>query len=329
MSISDTKQASHHFCCFLAEGFRPRSSEVKAGSANLSLAVGVERLIDAISVIFAWATVGSFALFSVVEVADRKLQDRRPLFIRTNTKPRNGVIACLLLGIGMICLILPYEVRAEDRSECDYPHFAILHDTPAELDTACRAVADIIIFFEVLGFTLTPMGTLSFAERPTDEEFITAPTHGHFDARRSQIVAFRTSDARPWGQQWSTSLAGSFLRHELVHMAVWQIGAREGTFFRPERHEFIAYAIQLDLMDPDLREVILATHPRLKPFDDLLQINEFTSRMDPELFALAAYSTYRDRGGERFVRELLRAEIVPPEFIYPFPTLPGQTPPEP
>jgi hypothetical protein len=153
--------------------------------------------------------------------------------------------------------------------------------------------------------------------------------HGHFNARRSQIVAFRTSDARPWEQQWSTSLAGSFLRHELVHMAVWQIGAREGTFFRPEWHEFIAYAIQLDLMDPDLREVILATHPRLKPFDDLLQINEFTSRMDPELFALAAYSTYRDRGGERFVRELLRAEIVPPEFIYPFPTLPGQTPAEP
>ena len=47
---------------------------MKAGSALLSLAGSVERFINAISVFAAWATVAPIALFSVVQVADRKLQ---------------------------------------------------------------------------------------------------------------------------------------------------------------------------------------------------------------------------------------------------------------
>ncbi|MEQ9316438.1 MAG: hypothetical protein RLN72_11350 [Henriciella sp.] len=222
---------------------------------------------------------------------------------------------------------MPHDVQAENNSGCDdHLGVSIVHADPAELDLACAALGDIVSFFQSIDFNIAPTGALQFADRAIDHTSEGFTAHGFFDAPQSRIVIFRTSNVSPWGQQWSSNLAGSFLRHELAHMAIWEVVNRNGVALRPEWHEFIAYAIQFDLMESDLRDLLFATRADARPFEDLLQVNEFISRMDPELFALAAYETYLVRGGKQFVGQLLRAEVVPPPFVYPFPVLPGQVP---
>ena len=94
-------------------------------------------------------------------------------------------------------------------------------------------------------------------------------------------------------------------------MAIWEAVRGGPVKLRPEWHEFIAYAVQLDLMDPQLRRYVLNANTDVRPSESLLEINEFTSRMDPDTFAVTAYKTYLAQGAGTFVSQLLRGEIVP------------------
>ena len=105
--------------------------------------------------------------------------------------------------------------------------------------------------------------------------------------------------------QWSEALEHSFLRHELVHVAVWHFLGASAKSLPREWDEFIAYAVQLELMEPRLRDKVLASFSSVRAFDSATEVNEFLYGMDPEAFAVAAYRTYRQGGGIRFISELL------------------------
>ena len=107
-------------------------------------------------------------------------------------------------------------------------------------------------------------------------------------------------------------------------MAVHRILRGDQARLRREWHEFIAYAIQLDLMDSKLRAAVLDNFAEVRAVADLSAINEFTYGMDPDVFAVTAYLTYRERGAQNLVRALLRGELVPPPFSFPFPVLPQE-----
>lgn len=237
---------------------------------------------------------------------------------------RQSVLALLVLGAGTLGAPASRGIEAAQRGDCGHPTIDVVFDDPAELDMACRALTDITEYFRGMGFEVTPRVSLRFADRPAGRPAGPSSAHGYFDRGRSQIVFHRVSDVSPWGLPWTPQLAGSFLRHELAHMAIWQIVGGDPNRLRREWHEFIAYAIQLDLMEPRLREGVLAAQARVRSFKNLAEVNEFTSRMDPDVFAVAAYKTYIAEGGTAFVAQLLRGEIVPPAFTYPFPVLPGQ-----
>lgn len=96
-----------------------------------------------------------------------------------------------------------------------------------------------------------------------------------------------------------------FLRHELVHVAVWHFLGAAAKSLPREWDEFIAYAVQLELMEPKLRDKVLASFSSVRAFDSAAEVNEFLYGMDPEAFAVAAYRTYRQGGGIRFISELL------------------------
>ncbi|MEQ8353925.1 MAG: hypothetical protein RH942_00195 [Kiloniellaceae bacterium] len=237
-----------------------------------------------------------------------------------------AVLALLILGAGALGAPVSQGIEAAQEGDCGYPTVDVLFDDPAELDMACRALADITEYFRGMGFEVTPRGSLRFADRLADRSDGDASTHGYFDRQRSRSVAYRASNVSPWGLIWTPQLAGSFLRHELAHMVVWQIVGGDPSRLRREWHEFIAYAVQLDLMEPRLREEVIAAQAQVRPFANLTEVNEFTSRMDPDVFAVAAYRTYLARGANTFVGQLLRGEVVPPPFSYPFPVLPSEVP---
>lgn len=220
--------------------------------------------------------------------------------------------------------VAPHDIRAEKKGDCSHPGVNVIYDGPAELEAACSALTDIVVYFQRVGFEIAPKVSLRFADRDAARSFQQVAAHGYFNAPQSQIVVYRTSDVSPWGLVWSAKLAASFLRHELAHMAIWAIVGGSQVRLGREWHEFIAYSIQLDLMDGQLLNELLARHAETGPVGHLTEINEFTYSMGPEAFAVAAYKTYLAKGATNFVGQLLRAEVVPPPLSYPFPVLPDQ-----
>lgn len=233
---------------------------------------------------------------------------------------RHSIFFFAFLGLALAQTSVVRDAQAEKDGECEHIGLTVLNNDPNELIMVCRAVSDITAYFQSIGFDLTPNGTLLFNDRSSERTF----THGYFDSKRSQIVVYRTTNMKPWGQPWTSRMAGSFLRHELVHMVIWEIVSGDPARLRPEWHEFIAYAIQFDLMDPQQRTSLLAPMAHIRPFETLLEVNEFTAHMKPSQFAIAAYKTYLGKGARKFVKQLLLGEIAPAPFSYPFPVLPAQ-----
>lgn len=227
--------------------------------------------------------------------------------------------AVLAAGLGAAC------GRSTEPSNCGYNGVHIAYTHRADLAAACEALTDTLTYFRTIGFEFEPRFSLTF-DRGELESTEGVVSYGQLDPRSSIIFVHSTAHRAPWGLAWNSKLAGSVLRHELVHLAVWEILGPEAGRLPREWHEFIAYAIQLDLMDPALLKEVLARLPDMRAFEALSEVNEITYGMDPDVFAVAAYLMYRERGAENFVRQLMRAEIVPPSFTFPYPELPEQGP---
>lgn len=248
----------------------------------------------------------------------RLLRDLRRLSLRRVRRKRGPFVSRRPLLIIASCLALGgaetsvAQSNLDERlSSCGYKDVVVVNGDPAERVAACDALNEVTAYFRAIGFEIAPAISLEFADRPADHTV----SHGYFDAARAQVVVYRSAAVAPWGLSWNLALAASFLRHELVHVMVLR-ASKEPRRLPREWHEFIAYAIQLDLMDPNVLDRVLASGAAVQPFDDLLAVNEFTYGLGPEAFAVAAYKTYRARGGAQFVQQLLAERIVPPSVSY-------------
>ncbi|TAJ81806.1 DUF6639 family protein [Reyranella sp.] len=215
------------------------------------------------------------------------------------------IASCLALGFAQTSIA--QSSHNEQLSTCGYKAVVVIYRGTAELAAACDALNEVTAYFRAIGFEAAPVVSVEFADRPADD----TGAHGYFDRPGARVVVYRAGAVRPWSLSWNLAVAASFLRHELVHAMVWRVGKEPNRLPR-EWHEFIAYAIQLDLMDPNILERVLASQADVQPFDELIAVNEFTYGMGPEAFAVAAYKTYRARGGAQLVRQLLAGKLVPP-----------------
>ena len=229
-------------------------------------------------------------------------------------------LAVLLAALGAAC------AGTDEPANCGHKGVRVHYTSGTDLAAACEALRDTLRYFENIGFAIDPRLSLTFAARGERESADGTPTYAHVDARSSTIVVYAKEYREPWGLAWNSKLAGSLVRHEMAHVAIWQILGPEAGRLPREWHEFIAYAVQLDLMEEALLKEVLAAVPDVRAFDALSEVNEFTYGMDPEVFAVAAYLTYRQRGAEQFVRQLLRGDIVPPSLGVSVPVLPEPNP---
>lgn len=229
-----------------------------------------------------------------------------------------------LLAAGALAVLIDPSASAEQAGKCNSYDVAVFYEDASELDAACRAIRDVVGYFQRIDVDVSSKVSVHFANRASNGSAGHSPAHGLFDPLQSRIVIYRASGARPWGKAWSSKLVGSFLRHEIIHLAIWQTVNGDRKRLRPEWHEFMAYAIQLDLMDPELLNQVLVAHGDVGAVKDLTEINEFSYGMNPEGFAVVAYRTYLERGAAAFVRQLLKSEIKPPPFSYLFAVQPHE-----
>ncbi|RCK45975.1 hypothetical protein TH25_17240 [Thalassospira profundimaris] len=235
-------------------------------------------------------------------------------------------MAALLLAAGLSQFSFVSSVNAQDSSGCEKRSLIVINATQSELVDACKALTDVVTYFRNIGFGASPDISITFQDRSLGTSGHASSAYGYFDATRSEIAMFRAFTAQPWGLDWDRQLASSFLRHELVHAALRANLKDDSARLRPEWHEFIAYTVQLALMDARLRARLLERYTHVGAFAHLTEVNEFTSRMNPETFAISAYKTYLVNGADKFIQKLLRFEVQPPPMSYPFPVLPGQIP---
>jgi len=185
----------------------------------------------------------------------------------------------------------------------------------SEIADTCRALSEILAYFQRLGFEIRPVVGVSFKrsvwlnpEGPANKK---VRVSGLFDAKRGTIVVTSwnsdlRSKRRPWGIPWRAPIAHSVLQHEFVHLAVAEIaGQGLGRTWR----EFIAYAVEFELMDRNLRARILKNYPHVEAFESPENVNPFIYSFDPDAFGLRAYLYTRTHGGPAFIRRLLTGNV--------------------
>lgn len=237
-----------------------------------------------------------------------------------------AVAMAILLGLVGAAWIERHTERPVDVvAACGFARLRLVRAGSQEHAAACAAIADVVDYFAAIGFRFAPEGTIDFGTPASEHGRDWLRSHGSFDARTLTVRVFAEKEVSAWGVTGAAELAPSFLRHEIVHLAVRLILGEQST--RVPRHwqEFVAYAIQIDLMPTSLRERILQAAPDAEAFSSLLYVNEFLYGFDPEAFALASYRTYLARGRGALVRQILSFELIVPDEILPAsPILPGQ-----
>lgn len=227
-----------------------------------------------------------------------------------------ALVAIVLLGV-----VLPQCALAA----CGYEGVSV-SGAAEEVADACRAIDEVLSYFKKIGFQPDPEISISFQDRvyvdmylhtygPGSKEPVGKnEVSGFYDSRRKelQIASGRREiqrERRPWGIKWSQSIAYSILQHELVHAIVAGLLGNEYQKLGKTWHEFIAYAVQFDLMDRELKSAVLANYPDAQPFGFPESVNAIVYAADPDEFGVSAYLYTEANGGSKFVAQILAKQV--------------------
>lgn len=224
--------------------------------------------------------------------------------------------ACLLAAAVSAAPVPPAHGAA-----CGSDNVSVI-GSQAQSANTCRALDEVRAYFKAIGFEIEPRITIKFSElvyiatydaisgRPTSRFQVS----GFYDATRDRIEItsawsrYRKS-RRPWGLRWGHAIAHSILQHELTHMALRQ--ALAGRYQRVSKPwiEFLAYAVQLDIMEPRLKTQVLNRYAGTKPFQFPENVNPFLYGIDPDEFGVRSYLYTQANGGRDFIRRIIKGEV--------------------
>ncbi|MBK7892716.1 MAG: hypothetical protein IPJ84_18275 [Bdellovibrionales bacterium] len=229
------------------------------------------------------------------------------------------------LSVALIgCAVMSPSAQAADGEDCGYKSVRIQGASPAEAESSCLALKQVMALFTQLGLSIEPEVRLQFQDEVYLPVSVTGGdkvrVHGYFDSSSFEIFqthfqsSYQQSTRKPWGLKWSNELAHSFVLHEVSHLAAMKYLQSIG---RPEKkissawHEAIAYAVQFELMDPQLREKIVARYPALASdlFADPSYFSPIIYRADPDEYAVKVYLTIQKWGGISFIKGVLDGTV--------------------
>lgn len=207
---------------------------------------------------------------------------------------------------------------AASAEACGISSVTIEGAKPTEEKAACDSIGKLTAYFQSLGIK-TDVPSIHFYFKPqvllpgTD-----ISVHGYFDTDDNSIHMTHfegQAERMPWGFAWSEAMASSFLLHEVAHL--YAISYMGDGFRKLDRHwhEFLAYSLQIELMDPELQGRLLQFSGGAKAFDAPADVTSLHYEMDPDRYALRAFLSSRKWGGEAFLKNLLDRKI--PESLKP------------
>jgi hypothetical protein len=209
---------------------------------------------------------------------------------------------------------------------CGYEGVSV-SGTNEEIADACQALDEALSYFKRLNFQPKPEQlSIVFRDHVEIDVYLQdygpaggqpagkSEVSGFFNFRRNelQITSGRRElhrERRPWGIAWGNAIAYSILQHELAHAVVASLLGSKYQKFGKAWHEFIAYAIQFDLMDGGLKSKVLANYPDAEPFRYPESVNAIVHAADPDAFGVAAYLFTEANGGLAFIGKILTREV--------------------
>ncbi len=234
-------------------------------------------------------------------------------------------VALLILGTNTaltksIIASDPVEQSSPIVEKCNHKDVQIKRAAMTDEHDFCRPLSKVLAYFRSMGFEIEPKFSLVFIDPPADNP---VASYGTFDAASNEIAIYRRHRKKAWGVDWNESFFDSVVIHEMVHMATLRVMGEQYARLPKEWHEFIAYAVQLQLIEEPLLGRVLEQYADVEQFSNLIEINPYIYGLsEPELFAVRAYKTFRTRGGMQFLKKLLRLEFRPPLFHELFPLEP-------
>lgn len=235
---------------------------------------------------------------------------------RTIGRGRAGLLPILALVFAAI-------VPAPAIADCDRSGITVVGNLD-ERDDACAALGEVLHYFADAGLAVELRLTIRFEQFVHLERGADAPApladadpiavSGFYHAARREIrMTSSTSpwihQRKPWNLPWDRPLSHSILTHEVAHAIIYQLLGVNHRKLPRAWHEALAYAVQIELMAPDLRAKILGQYPDQQAFSSTLYINDVVYGLDPDGFAIAAYRTYVRNGGIDFLKRAIALQL--------------------
>jgi hypothetical protein len=202
------------------------------------------------------------------------------------------------------------------RLDCGAVPVRITGATAEEAELACVGTADAVRFMAALG---VDAGTdISIAVRSrvalVDGARLAFPVLGQFHPSidRVAVASLATqramaADHEVFRMPFDVAQFREVVAHEVAHV----IAERNFAMAKPSRlaHEYIAYVVQMETMDPARRARMLARYD-VEPFGSEDAINPILHLFAPDVFAIKAYLFYRAQPDARaHLRRVLARDL--------------------
>lgn len=213
---------------------------------------------------------------------------------------------------------------------CEYGDNSITIDAPQEMvEVVCDGIIDAIDFFDSRGYVTNPL-TINMTIKDEVDAVLgngdTVRVFGQYNALTNlgEISSFGTDymESRTvWWSDPSDITSGlpvtiddwqSIVTHETAHQILQEIWSEEnpmfmknGVFLGNGIHEYVAYLVQLTMMDDDARETVLAQYPDITPFEYKQNMNGVLHFTFPHKFGARAFIT-----GDKWLDGIMTGQIV-------------------
>jgi len=223
----------------------------------------------------------------------------------------------------MLALLLAAIVPTYAIADCGRSGITVVGN-PEEHDDACASLDEILQYFARGDLSVELKLTIRFEQSvylqrgagsaPVSAGAEPIPVSGFYHVARQEIRMTSSTSPwsqrrRPWNLPWDRTLSRSILTHEIAHAIIYQLLASNHAKLPGAWHEALAYAVQIELMPPNLRERILAQYPDQQAFLSTLHINDVVYGVDPDGFAISAYKTYVRNGGIDFMKHAIALQL--------------------
>ena len=224
---------------------------------------------------------------------------------------------------------MPFAVPkayASDIRQCEPEHLKII-GSPIERQYTCDAYKSVVNYFKDLEFEFEekPL-TVKFEDivyidwinSETGESSGLVEVSGYYNGATSEIymTSFHSNRENrfPFRLPWTKEIVYSILQHELIHYATDRIlDGNLSDEMSPMRSECIAYHVQFEIMNSDLKSQIEKVYGDVPPMNLPWEVNPMSYLADPDEFAYKCHKTFQAPENENLLSDILKGQS--PIFI--------------